>query len=182
MIMRALSSLGVQVFGKFSQYRRDTKAAAAIELALTFPVFLTFVFLMIELALFHFASSAVQQGVFDYSRRLVTMTDKGKRSLHRDAIKQEILQFVGKSLVASMLYELGPVTETTDFKKKLTKNSMKDFIADKTKPIYLRVVAKRPSFAYAMFQPVLNKIGNAESGLFSDIDVLVVVPWPPQDS
>lgn len=163
-------------------YGRDTKAAAAVELALTLPFFLIFILVMMELAVYFFASSAVTQGVFDYSRRLIHATEKGKKKVHRDLIKTEILKFVGSPLIARIRYEIGPVTDKTDFAKSITNNGLKDFTADHSQPVYLRVLATRRTFTYQMFKPVWDVVTDKKNGgLFSDIDVLVVIPWPAED-
>lgn len=168
---------------QWDAYRGDTRAAAAVELALTFPFFLLFISILMELTVFHFATSGVEQGVFDYSRRLIEMTDKGQRRIHRDQLNRELLKFVGGPLIAKVRFDIGSATEKTNFSKKLTGNQLQDFVADKTKPVYLRVVATRRTFVYGMFQPVWDVITNpANGGLFSDIDVLVVIPWPPEDA
>ena len=164
----------------FCAYMRDTRAAAAVELALTFPFFALFFVLILEIALFFFATSAVEQGVFNYSRYLNQMTTLQRTKTFRDNITHEILQFVGSPLIASIKFEIGPATPGTNFGRPLQINQVDDFIADKKKPIYLRVVAERRKFTYAMFRPVWDIISNpANGGLFSPIDILVVIPWPP---
>lgn len=167
---------------RFFDYCCDRKAAAAVEVALTFPFFALFILIMIEVSLFFFASSAVHQGVFDYSRRLTSMNSKGKIKFHQDGIEKDILEFVGKPLIKSIKFEVGPVTPTTDFRKTLKQNSVQDFVKDKSQPIYLRVVAQRQNFTYGMFKYVWNAICDPKNGgLFSEIDVLVVIPWPPRE-
>lgn len=163
-------------------YRGDTRAAAAVELALTFPFFMLFVSMIMEFTMFYFATSGVEQGVFDYSRRLVEMNTKGKRSDHRRELGAEIAEFVGTAFIAKIRYEIGPATENADFTKKLSKSVLKDFVSDKSQPVYLRVVATRRTFTYDMFRPVWDIVSNPDNGgLFSDIDILVVIPWPQQD-
>ena len=163
-------------------YLGDTRAAAAVELALTMPFFLIFIAVIIETAVFFFATSAVEQGMFNYSRKLTAMTRTARTVTLQAGVDKDLYAFVSPYLVKSFLFEIGPATAETDFTKELKSNRVIDFTKDKTKPVYLRVVAERQSYTYKTMSFVWNAISpKPKTGLFSPIDILVVIPFPIEE-
>lgn len=170
-------------FTRFACYRRDSRASATVELVLTLPLFILFILVTVEVALYYFVSSSVQQGAFAYSRQLADAQRTGRVTAHRDAIRAEILQFFDRRLIKTMNFEIGPVTETTDFTRPLTGDAVRNFIGNRTGAYYLRVVVQRQSVSYGVFKPVWDVISDPQKGgMFSKIDVFVVIPWPPKDN
>lgn len=171
-------------FGRtLRRYIENTQAAAAVEVALTLPFFLIFIAVMIETAVFFFATSGVEQGMFDYSRRLTAMTKTEKLRTLRTGVNKDLRTYVNPYLIKSFNFEIGPATENVDFKKPLTKNRVKDFTADKSIPVYLRVVAKRRTFTRESLAFVWNAISPSQNtGLFAPIDILVVIPFPDEEN
>ena len=163
-------------------YLGDTRAAAAVELALTMPFFLIFFAVVIETAVFFFASSAVEQGVFNYSRTLTGMTRTARMQTLQKGVEKDLYAFVSPYLIKSFFFEIGPANAKTDFTKELKGNRVIDFTTDKTKPVYLRVVAERQTFTRSSLSFVWDTISPTnKTGLFAPIDILVVIPFPDED-
>lgn len=165
----------------FHAFICDTRAASAVEVALTMPFFLIFVAVILETATFFFANAAVEQAMFNYSRLLPTMARTARTATIQEAMDKELRNFVGPYLIKSFKFEIGPATGVTDFNKVLTANKVTEFTKDKSKPIYFRVVATRRTFTRKSLSYVWNAISpSKDTGLFTPIDVLIVIPFPDE--
>ena len=167
---------------KFHLYCRQTRGFAAIELALTFPFFMFFLLLIVEVSLYFFATSAVEKGVHNYSRQLVEMTRRGTTASHEDQIEKEIAQFVGPRLVKSVRFAAGQVTTQTNFEAPLRRSHLdRSYLQNRDQPLYFRVVVERPMIAQHILKPFWDQITH-KNGLIADIDILIVVPYPHPDA
>ncbi len=168
--------------GPWVSFLADTRAVAAVEVALTMPFFLIFAAVLIETAVFFFATSGVEQGIFNYSRRLTAMTKTERARTLRKSVDADLREFANSYLIKSFRFEIGPATGTADFNKPLSKSRVVDFTTDRSKPVYLRVVAQRRTFTRESLSFVWDAISpNNQTGLFAPIDILVVIPFPEED-
>lgn len=169
---------------KIADYALDTRGASAVEFVLVFPWFIFFVLLILEIGLFFFATSTVEQAVHNYSRKIIELQQKGRARDHAIALRDEITVFLERSQFKSFRFELGYATPTTNFSRKVTRNRLDPkFLEDRTTPFYLRMVVQRPSFVRSVFEPLWAVVGDSEiGGLFSPIDILIINPFPPVDS
>lgn len=164
----------------FQNYLGNCRAASAVEFVLTFPFFILFILVIAEIGLFYFATSAVEQGVHNYSRQLALSVKRDRGITYVYGVRDEIAKFVGPRLIKSFQFEIGHATGDVDLSKPLTRSWVdQKFSVDRNVPLYLRVVVMRPSFFYGIFRRLWRIIGDPQiGGLFSPIDVLIVIPFP----
>lgn len=178
-ILAVRNNIVMRIVRWMRAYLKNSSAASAVEFVLVFPWFIFFVLVIIEIGLFFYTTSTVEQAVHNYSRIVAELDQRGRTRDHRRAIEEEILSFVGRGLVNSFRFELGYARPDSNFTKQLTMNWVDPkFLEDRQTPFYLRVVVQRPSFVYGVFRPLWALIGDpAIGGIFSPIDVLIVNPF-----
>lgn len=168
---------------KLNTYIRNCRGATAVELALTFPFFLLILMVILETTMFFFASSNAEQAVHNHSRRLILMTSRPLQNDTAAIIENEIAGLINPSYFRSFQFAIDTATPTTDFNRPLRWNYVGRFyLARKDQPLYFRVVFQRNRFTYQFLRPFWRLMGNPRmGGLYSPIDILIVLPFPPSD-
>ena len=169
----------MRLVGLFRSYIGNCRAASTVEFVLTFPLFFFFILVIAEIGLFFFATSVVEQGVHNYSRQLALKLKREKITTYSHGIGEEIGTYIGPRLVKSYKFEIGQATGHVDLSKPLKRSWVdRKFATDRNVPLYLRVVVSRPTVLHGLFRPIWRVIGNPKNGgLFSEIDILIVIPF-----
>lgn len=111
------------------------------------------------------------------------MTRTEKIKVLKSGLNQDLRTYVNSYLIKSFHFEIGPATESVDFRKPLTKNKVTEFTVDKSVPVYLRVVAHRRTFTRQSLAFVWDALSPSDNtGLFAPIDILVVIPFAVEEN
>lgn len=168
---------------RFNAYIRNRRGATVVELALTFPFFLLIIMVILETTLFFFASSNAEQAVHNHSRRLILMTSRPMQKDTAATIENELAELINPSYFRSFRFAIDTATPTTDFNRPLRWNYIgPSYLTKKDQPLYFRVVFQRNRFTYQLLRPFWRLMGDPQmGGLYSPIDILIVLPFPPSD-